>query len=266
MRQVFTSPRLENVEAVADLLRAEGIEVRITEGRSYRGNRRSSFSYREREDTGPQPAVWIVRAEDQPRGRALLRDAGLLESSRGEGSYLPLSSVHDAKAGATAGKAPRTMRIKLGLLALIAIVIGAMVFATRSPAPAPQAATPAAPPAPPLVPQPIEVLETYRADVPTALARLVIEQALGTPPPARACVEVDGQDPSAALLQDFATVGTTLAAMSACQAQPARRVAVSEYMTDGSGSGSVRVQVDGAAPRVLDVERDGTRWRILRTR
>lgn len=266
MRQVFTSPRLENVEAVADLLRAEGIEVRITEGRSYRGNRRSSFSYREREDTGPQPAVWIVRAEDQPRGRALLRDAGLLESSRGEGSYLPLSSVHDAKAGATAGKAPRTMRIKLGLLALIAIVIGAMVFATRSPAPAPQAATPAAPPAPPLVPQPIEVLETYRTDVPTALARLVIEQALGTPPPARACVEVDGKDPSAALLQDFATVGTTLAAMSACQTQPARRVAVSEYLTDGSGSGSVRVQVDGAAPRVLDVERDGIRWRILRTR
>ncbi len=266
MRQVFTSARLENVEAVADLLRAEGIEVRITEGRSYRGNRRSSFSYREREDTGPQPAVWIVRAEDQPRGRALLRDAGLLESSRGEGSYLPLSSVRDAKEGAAAGKDPRTKRIKLGLLALIAIVIGAMVFASRPPAPAPQAATPAAPPAPQLVPQPIEVLETYRADVPTALARLVIERALGTPPPARACVEVDGKDPSAALLQDFATVDTTVAAMSACPTEPARRVAVSEYMTDGSGSGSVRVQVDGTAPRVLDVERDGTRWRILRTR
>ena len=264
MRQVFTSPRLENVEAVADLLRAEGIEVRITEGRSYRGNRRSSFSYRDGEDTGPQPAVWIVRAEDQPRGRALLRDAGLLESSRGEGSYLPLSSVHDAKEGATAGKAPRTMRIKLGLLALIAIVIGAMVFATRSPAPTPQAATPAAPSAPPLVPQPIEVLETYRADVPTALARLVIEQALGTPPPARACVEVDGQDPSAALLQGFATVGTTLAAMSACQTQPARRVAVSEYMTDGSGSGSVQLMLDVEDARTLDVEREGERWRVLR--
>ena len=30
MRQVFSSPRLENVEAVAELLRKEGIEVRIS--------------------------------------------------------------------------------------------------------------------------------------------------------------------------------------------------------------------------------------------
>lgn len=266
MRQVFTSPRLENVEAVAELLRAEGIEVRITEGRSYRGNRRSSFSYREREDAGPQPAVWIVRAEDQPRGRELLREAGLLESSRGEGSYLPLSSVHDARDGdAAAAKARRTTRIKLGLLALIAIIVGAMVFATRAPDPAPQAST-RAPPGPALVPQPIDVLDTYRADVPTALARLAIEQAMGTPPPARACVEVDGKDPSPALLQGLATGRTVVAAMSACPAPPARRIVVSEYMTDGSGSGSVRVQVDGAVPRILDVERDGTRWRILRTR
>ena len=44
MRQVFTSPRLENVESVAGLLREQGIEVRITNDRSYRGNRRSSFS------------------------------------------------------------------------------------------------------------------------------------------------------------------------------------------------------------------------------
>ena len=44
MRQVFTSPRLENVEAVAKMLRDAGIEVKITEARSYRGNRRSSFS------------------------------------------------------------------------------------------------------------------------------------------------------------------------------------------------------------------------------
>ena len=50
MRQVFSSPRLENVEAVAGLLRADGIGVRITNDRSYRGKRCSHFSYRERED------------------------------------------------------------------------------------------------------------------------------------------------------------------------------------------------------------------------
>ena len=37
MRRIFASPRIENVEGVARLLEAEGIEVRITDGRSYRG-------------------------------------------------------------------------------------------------------------------------------------------------------------------------------------------------------------------------------------
>ena len=60
MRQVFSSQRLENVEGVARLLRDAGIEVRVTHGRSYKGNRRGTFSYREQE--GPQPAVWVVRS------------------------------------------------------------------------------------------------------------------------------------------------------------------------------------------------------------
>ena len=73
-----------------------GIEVKITEARSYRGNRRSSFSYRDRGDAASHPAVWIVRAEDQPRGRQLLRDAGLLDSSRdGTSSYLSTAALHD---------------------------------------------------------------------------------------------------------------------------------------------------------------------------
>ena len=57
MRQVFTSPRLENVERVASLLHEQGIEARITNGRSYRGSRRSAFSYREADNESPQPAV-----------------------------------------------------------------------------------------------------------------------------------------------------------------------------------------------------------------
>ena len=58
MRQVFTSPRLENVEEVAAMLRAEGIEVRITNDRSYPGQRRSHFSYRvDEEAPAPKPAA-----------------------------------------------------------------------------------------------------------------------------------------------------------------------------------------------------------------
>ncbi|WP_407352287.1 pathogenicity-like protein [Luteimonas sp. R10] len=77
MRQIFSSQRLENVEKVAQLLRDEGIEVRITNGRSYKSGRRRTFSYREGANNGPQPAVWVTHSEDQPRARAIMRETGL---------------------------------------------------------------------------------------------------------------------------------------------------------------------------------------------
>jgi hypothetical protein len=80
MRQVFTSPRLENVEGVVQLLRDAGIEVRVTQGRSFEGKRRRQFSYRDND--APQPAVWVVNSADQVRARAILRDAGLLDTTR----------------------------------------------------------------------------------------------------------------------------------------------------------------------------------------
>ena len=49
MRQVFSSPRLENVEGIAKMLEDEGIEVRITHGRSYKGGWGGRRSYREGE-------------------------------------------------------------------------------------------------------------------------------------------------------------------------------------------------------------------------
>src|SRR3546814_17302854 len=83
MRQVFSSPRLENVEGVARLLNDEGIETWVSQARGYKGQRRTTFSYAQsaRADTSQWPAVWIVRAEDQPRARALLREVGLLTAT-----------------------------------------------------------------------------------------------------------------------------------------------------------------------------------------
>src|SRR3546814_5648846 len=71
MRKVFTSARLENVERVAKLLEDDGIEVRITNGRSYKGGIHGNFSYRG--EGNKMPEVWVVRSADQPRARAMLR-------------------------------------------------------------------------------------------------------------------------------------------------------------------------------------------------
>ena len=272
MRKVFSSIRLETVESVAELLRDAGIEVRITDGRSYRGNRRSQFSYRESAQSGTPPAVWILNAEDQPRGRQLLRDAGLLESTRAsEGNYLPLSTPHEIKAPASRRAKTRT-RIRIGLLVLIMIVSALIWYSRREVSPPPatkqRAATPAGAiptpknAAPVIVPQQAEDLEIYRADVPTALARLLIEREIKADRPAKACIALDGGDPAPQFLESLAIGATEAFASSDCPDDAPWRIEVRDYMTDGSGRGHVQLETDDGKARTVQAERDGTRWDI----
>ncbi len=268
MRKVFTSPRLENVEAVAALLRAQGIAVKIAEDRSYHGSRRSTFTYRIEEDAAPQPSVWIVHANDQPRGRQLLREAGLLESSRGgESSYLPLSLLDRDKDGSAAAKARRASWIKAGLLGLIGIGIGLVFFATRKPATVSAPTRVAAAPAErTIIPQSSGELTMYRVDVPTALAKVVIEDVIGSRKRKQACIAIDGKDPAPGFINALDAGNTQVFASSACPGESPLNLAVHDYMTDGSGTGNVQLDVDGNAARSVEVEREGTRWRILRVR
>lgn len=88
MRQIFSSHRLENVEAVSQLLQQAGIQTWVSERRSYKGNRRGNFSYSSG-DQQPQPAVWIVNATDITRARELLTEKGLIEAGRSEEMVRP---------------------------------------------------------------------------------------------------------------------------------------------------------------------------------
>jgi hypothetical protein len=129
MRSVFSSQRLENVEAVAKMLEDAGIEVKISNDRSYKGSRRSNFSYRDNvQKSEPDPQVWVIKAEDQPKARALLREAGLFQDSkRGFGtpdpgstqSYLPLSALTPT----TRQRDRRSALILRARLWLLAIII-----------------------------------------------------------------------------------------------------------------------------------------------
>jgi hypothetical protein len=275
MRQVFTSPRIENVEGVARLLEEAGIEVRITHGRSYRGAIRGNFSYRdsEREKKGPQPAVWIVKSEDQPRAREMLRGAGLLESTRmPQDSYLS-QTLHARDTDARGGDARRrrAFRIKLGLLVLIAAVIGlgflGMREATRV-APAIPTAAPIAAPAASAPTEPVYVVAT-----PPALAEMLLQIELDAQAPDRACIAVDGKDPPANMLARMRMEGRDLRPLSACEvARADLRIDVSRYTTDGSGTGSVRLDMvhrtaageEQSESRTLQVRRTGDAWRVLR--
>ena len=122
MRQVFTSPRLENVEGVAKLLTAEGIEIKVSNDRGYKQVSRREFSYVQKaRDGGDQPAIWVIKSEDYKRARDLLFEAGLIESAQGA-SYVP--EALQFKQVQASDPQRRLMRIKLALL----FVLGAMVM------------------------------------------------------------------------------------------------------------------------------------------
>jgi hypothetical protein len=130
MRQVFSSPRLENVEGVARLLDEAGIENKISGDRGYKQVSRREFSYVQKgKDGNAQPAVWVIKSEDYKRARELLHGAGLIDAAAGA-SYLP--EVLQFKQAAKADPQSRLMRIKLVLLfvlgGMVAFVVLKMLF------------------------------------------------------------------------------------------------------------------------------------------
>lgn len=278
MRQIFSSPRLENVERVAQLLEEQGIEARITNGRSYRGARRGNFSYREA-DQQPQPAVWVVRSDDQPKARELLRALGLLDSGRSPTSYLPTSVLERDRPSTDEAGRKRMFRLKMGLLVAIAAAMGFGLFAWRSApkvastAPATPGATPAAPL--PASDAPTPDAATYVVDTPTALAAKLIAAELGAHDDGTVCLAVDGADPAPRVLEQLPEAERArIRPRSACatDATAALTIEIREYRTDGSGGGTVQVEVadtgtDGrrrAQTRTLEVRRDDLQWRIER--
>jgi hypothetical protein len=331
MRQVFSSARIENVEGVAKLLRDHGIDVSITNGRSYRGRIRGNFSYRDQEQD--RAGVWVVRSEDQPKARELLREAGLLDSARSQTSYLPTPTLRSAEEIAGAGGSGdagkrRAFRYRVGLIVGLAISLGFTLMAWRRPAepdapPAPAAAAavpaqnaaddgpgavsatpdsgatsasttapasiPTAPTAPaatattptaPTAASGVPGLDTvdapaqaYRLPTPRLLAGLLVRAELSAQAGQRVCLRVDGAAPAADYLAGMGLpADAPLAPAAGCNgaARGLLRIAVGNYRTDGSGVGTVHLEITDTGPddrvrrelRKLSVAREGEVWRV----
>ena len=134
MRQVFTSQRVETVEGVAKLLTDAGIEVAIRNGRTYQSKRGGQFRYTEPVPVQQQPSLWVRFAEDQPRAREILREAGLIDSTRPDQRS---SFVFADRESEPNPRRAWLWRIRLILLALIAAA-AVFVWMQRKPEPAPQ--------------------------------------------------------------------------------------------------------------------------------
>ncbi|WP_109126616.1 DUF2007 domain-containing protein [Dyella sp. C11] len=78
MRQLYTSPRQENIDRVAALLTERGIDCTIENRSNYKRQTYQRFSYSQRQDNRDNWAqVWVTRADDYTRARALLKELGI---------------------------------------------------------------------------------------------------------------------------------------------------------------------------------------------
>lgn len=128
MRQVFTSVRLENVEAVEKLLNDAGIQTKVNGGRTWKGNSRREFSYSNKNhDPSQQPSVWVVRPDDFKKAREILHEAGLLETTSKTGGYVPAPLQFSG----TAANDPGRKVSKLRLVLLAAVLVTGAVMAAR---------------------------------------------------------------------------------------------------------------------------------------
>ena len=78
MRQLYTSPRQENIDRVTALLGEKGIECTIMNRSSWNKPSYQRFSYSQRqEDRDSWPQVWVNKADDYTEARAVLKELGI---------------------------------------------------------------------------------------------------------------------------------------------------------------------------------------------
>ncbi|UHQ24661.1 hypothetical protein LVB77_08225 [Lysobacter sp. 5GHs7-4] len=272
MRQVFSSARLENVEQVAQMLREADIEVRVTHNRSYKGNRRSGFSYSDN-DT-PKPAVWVVKSEDQVRAREILRASGLIDSTRGGEGYAAISFRPPEQVAR--GRTPaqqRAFRIKLGLIfVIVAVLAMAIVHSLRQdPAEAALADHP---------------LNGSVAAIPQPLAAAVFARELAKAAPIDTlCLSIDGKDVSKAMIDAMQAQlrGRRVVPLSECvriaddeqgsvhraSGHPALLVDVKAFRPQTRESGKIEYEAYhhrlSASYKTLEVKQTDGRWQVVRT-
>ena len=78
MRQIYTSPRPENIDRVAALLAEHGIDCSIENRSNWNKRSYERFSYSQRKENRDRwEQVWISKADDYTRARTLLRELGI---------------------------------------------------------------------------------------------------------------------------------------------------------------------------------------------
>ena len=78
MRQIYSSPRQQNIDSVVALMAEHGINATVANRSKYEHSswQRPSYTAR-RQDRSGWPQVWITHADDYSQARKLLLDLGI---------------------------------------------------------------------------------------------------------------------------------------------------------------------------------------------
>ena len=128
MRQIYTSPRAENVERVVALLGDAGIATTIRNRRDWQGGQWKRFSYSERGESDSWPQVWVTDSNDLTRSRELLRSAGLEPSTRFADELAAARTLGDPRRHRQ--QSTRLRMVLLGLIGGVVLLI-AWAYVTR---------------------------------------------------------------------------------------------------------------------------------------
>jgi len=121
MRQIYTSPRSENIDRVVALMAEHGIEASVANRSNYKRDTYQRFSYSQRHDNRDSWAqVWITRADDYTRARTLLNELGIEPVIR-----------HAAALAAERDPAQKQPRNVPGLIRRVLLVLVVIVFAIQ---------------------------------------------------------------------------------------------------------------------------------------
>ncbi|URX62798.1 DUF2007 domain-containing protein [Luteibacter anthropi] len=124
MRQIYTSPRQENIDRIVALLGEHEIETTVTNRSNWKRPSYQRFSYSQRQDDRESwPQVWVKHADDFPRARALLKDIGIEPVVRFQ-EELQLHRRPDYRPPAQRTAA----RVRLMVLAIVASVMLVVVL------------------------------------------------------------------------------------------------------------------------------------------
>jgi hypothetical protein len=129
MRVIYSTPRLDNAQRVADLLATSGVATRLLYGPHFRRKSWRATDYRKLGNPGDWPRVLVLANEDLPKARSLLRQAGLLAPAAfehpGQGAAVTVPALSAASPGTGSSRLPGRLRI-----ALLTVLMAVMVIQT----------------------------------------------------------------------------------------------------------------------------------------